>query len=54
MNVSENNTRTTFTINKELKKIAEEQAKKEQRSFANLLTVALIEYLKNKGYSFPL
>ena len=48
-NVSKDNTRTGFTINKELKRIAEEQALKENRSFSNLLNVALKEYLERKG-----
>lgn len=45
-NVSENNTRMSFTINKELKKRAEERAKKEHRSVSNLITIALENYLK--------
>lgn len=44
--VSENNTRMSFTINKELKKRAEEQAKKERRSLSNLIIIALEQYLK--------
>lgn len=44
--VSENNTRITFTIEKDLKARAEEQAQKERRSLSNLLTIALEEYLK--------
>ncbi len=44
--VSENNTRLTFTINKELKKRAEEQAKKENRSLSNFITTVLEHYLK--------
>lgn len=45
--VSENNTRVTFTISKELKLQIEEQCKKDQRSFSNLINVALTEYLNN-------
>ena len=41
--VSENNTRITFTIEKELKIKAEECAKKERRSLSNLVNVALEE-----------
>lgn len=47
--VSENNTRVTFTIDKELKTKAEECAKKEYRSLANLIVVALEEYLKKNN-----
>lgn len=46
--VSENNTRLTFTISKELKSKAKEVAKEERRSLSNLLTIALEEYIKNK------
>lgn len=45
--VSENNTRLTFTIDKNLKTKAEQQATKERRSLSNLLNVALEEYLNN-------
>lgn len=45
--VSENNTRITFTISKELKEKVEEQCIKDQRSFSNLINVALTEYLNN-------
>lgn len=44
--VAENNTRMTFTIDKELKAKAEEQAKKERRSLSNFITVAIEDYLK--------
>lgn len=43
--VSENNTRVTFTITKDLKDRIEEQASKEMRSLSNLINVALEEYL---------
>lgn len=45
--VSENNTRMTFTIDKELKAKADEQAIKERRSLSNMITVAIEEYLNN-------
>ena len=44
--VSENNTRMSFTISKELKQKLEEQAKKERRSLSNLIIVALENYIK--------
>lgn len=47
--VSENNTRITFTIEKNLKSKAEECAKKEKRSLSNLINIALEEYInKNR------
>lgn len=50
--VSENNTRITFTIEKDLKSKAEEYAKKERRSLSNLINVALEEYInKNRKES---
>jgi metal-responsive CopG/Arc/MetJ family transcriptional regulator len=45
--VSENNTRITFTIDKQLKTKAEECAKNERRSLSNLINIALEEYLNN-------
>lgn len=48
--VSENNTRITFTIDKELKTKAEDIAKIEKRSLSNLINVALEEYIKNNTY----
>lgn len=45
--VSENNTRITFTIDKELKTKAESIAKSERRSLSNLINIALEEYIKN-------
>lgn len=47
--VSENNTRITFTIEKDLKSKAEECAKKEKRSLSNLINIALEEYI-NKNH----
>ena len=46
MTISNNKTRTMLTLNKELKKQAQEQAKKENRSLNNLIETALMEYLK--------
>lgn len=46
--VSENNTRMTFTISKELKERSEKQAQKEMRSLSNLITVALEKYLSEQ------
>lgn len=46
--VSEDNTRITFTISKELKELAEVQAQKERRSLSNLINIALEEYLIKK------
>lgn len=48
--VSENNTRITFTIDKELKNKAESIAKDERRSLSNLINIALEEYIKNNIY----
>lgn len=47
--VSENNTRITFTITKELKSKADEYAKSEKRSLSNLINVALEDYI-NKNH----
>jgi len=47
--VSDNNTRITFTINKELKSKAEACAKNERRSLSNFITFALEEYI-NKNH----
>jgi len=47
--VSENNTRITFTIEKELKSKAEECAKREKRSLGNFITIAIDEYI-NKNH----
>ena len=48
--VSDNNTRLTFTISKELKSQIEDCAKKENRSVSNLINVILQEYVR-KGKS---
>ena len=44
--VSENNTRVTFTISKDLKERAATVANNEHRSLSNLLSVALEYYIK--------
>ena len=46
--VSPNKTRTNITIEKELKSQLEEIAKKEGRSFNNLVINILKEYIKNQ------
>lgn len=46
MTISDDKTRTMLTLSKELKKQAQNQAKKENRSLNNLIETALIEYLK--------
>lgn len=46
--VAPNKTRTNITIEKDLKVQLEEQAKKENRSFNNLVIHILKEYLQNK------
>lgn len=46
MAISEDKTRTMLTLKKDLKKQAQEQAEKENRSLNNLIETALIEYLK--------
>lgn len=47
-NVAPDKTRVNFTIPKKLKKQLEKQAEKENRSFSNMIVVAIEEYLKNK------
>ena len=47
--VAETNTRTNITISKELKKNLEELAKKENRSFNNLIITVLMRYVQEKG-----
>lgn len=49
MTISSDKTRTMLTLAKELKKQAQEQAKKENRSLNNLIETALIEYLKKSA-----
>ena len=46
--VAQNKTRTNITIEKELKSQLEEIAKKEGRSFNNLVINILKEYMKNQ------
>ena len=46
--VAPNKTRTNITIEKELKSQREEIAKKEGRSFNNLVINILKEYIKNQ------
>lgn len=46
--VAPNKTRTNITIEKELKAKLEEQARKEGRSFNNLIINILKEYMKNQ------
>ena len=46
--VAPNKTRTNITIEKELKSRLEEIAKKEGRSFNNLVINILKEYMKNQ------
>lgn len=49
-NISDKNTRYVMTINKEDKKILEGLARKQNRSFNNLIQTILKEYIeKNKG-----
>lgn len=43
--ISENNTRTLITIPKEMKAELEEQARKENRSFNNLVITVLRKFL---------
>lgn len=46
--IAPNKTRTNITIEKELKSQLEEQAKKEGRSFNNLVVNILNDYVKNQ------
>lgn len=46
MAISDENTRTLLTINKKLKKILEDIAEKENRSFNNLVITVLQEFVK--------
>lgn len=46
--IASNKTRTNITIEKDLKAQLEEQAKKEGRSFNNLVINILKEYMKNQ------
>ena len=49
MAVSKENMRTNMTFNIELKKKLEVIAKQEKRSFNNLVSLILEEYLENEG-----
>lgn len=48
IHVAPDKTRVNFTIPKDLKERLERQAKKENRSFSNMVVVAVEEYLKMK------
>lgn len=48
MAIAESNVRTNITIPKELKSKLEELAKKENRSFNNLVVTILKEHVENK------
>ena len=49
MSISKDNTRTLITIPKELKKQLEELAKKDNRSFNNLIITILKNYVGNSS-----
>lgn len=49
MTISSEKTRTMLTLTKDLKKRAQDQAKKENRSLNNLIETALLEYLKKSA-----
>lgn len=49
MSVSKKNQRFTITLDKELKKEADKQAKIEMRSLSNLISKVLAEYLQDKN-----
>lgn len=48
MSISSENTRTLITISKELKAKLEEIAKKEKRSFNNLVVAILEDFVESK------
>lgn len=48
MAISEDKTRTNITIEKDLKKQLEEEAKKQNRSFNNLVITILKKYIEDK------
>lgn len=50
MSISKENTRTLITISKELKKQLEEIAKKDNRSFNNLVVKILKNYVSNSSH----
>lgn len=47
--IAENKVKTTIVMEKELKSKLEKLAKKERRSFNNLMVTILSEYIENKG-----
>lgn len=47
--IAENKIKTTIVMEKELKHELEKIAKKERRSFNNLMVAILSEYVENKG-----
>ncbi len=49
MTISKDNTRTVITIPKELKKQLEDIAKKDNRSFNNLIIKILKDYVSNSS-----
>jgi metal-responsive CopG/Arc/MetJ family transcriptional regulator len=51
MTISKDNTRTVITIPKELKKQLEDIAKKDNRSFNNLIIKILKDYVSNSSPS---
>ena len=50
MTISKDNTRTQLTISKELKKQLENIAKKQNRSFNNLVITILQNYIGNSSH----
>ncbi len=50
MSISKDNTRTTLTISKDLKKQLEELAKNKNRSFNNLVITILKNHLANSSH----
>lgn len=48
MTIREDKTRTNITIEKDLKEQLQQEAKKQNRSFNNLIITILKEYLANK------
>ena len=50
MTISKDNTRTQLTISKELKKQLENIAKKQNRSFNNLVITILQNYISNSSH----
>jgi len=50
MTISKDNTRTQLTISRDLKKQLEDLAKKQNRSFNNLIITILQEYVGNSSH----